>query len=66
MPRGAVVYLQAKKRKAAKGYDEYVVEEGMGMHEISQKFAVKVKRLRRMNDVDAEYVPQTGDVIKLR
>ena len=66
LPRGAVVYLQAKKRKAAKGYDEYVVEEGMGMHEISQKFAVKVKRLRRMNDVDAEYVPQTGDVIKLR
>lgn len=66
LPRGAVVYLQAKKRKAAEGYDEYVVEEGMGMREISQKFAVKLKRLRRMNDVDKEYVPQVGDTIRLR
>lgn len=66
LPRGAVVYLQAKKRKAAEGYSEYVVEEGMGMREISQKFAVKLKRLRRMNDVDEEYVPQVGDTIRLR
>lgn len=66
LPRGAVVYLQAKKRKAAKGYDQYVVEEGMGMKEISQKFAVKLKRLYRMNDLEEGYVPQIGEVIKLR
>lgn len=63
---GTVVYLQAKKRKAAKGYEEYVVEEGMGMPEISQKFAVKLRRLYRMNDVSEGYVPQVGEVIKLR
>ena len=66
LPRGAVVYLQAKKRKAAEGYDEYVVEEGMGTKEISQKFAVKLKKLRRMNSVDEDYVPQVGDTIRLR
>ena len=66
LPCGAVVYLQAKKRKAAKEYEEYVVEEGMGMREISQKFAVKLKKLYRMNDVDEEYVPQVGDTIRLR
>ena len=64
--RGDVVYLQAKKRKAAKGSDQYIVEEGMGMHEISQKFAVKLKRLYRMNDVKEGYVPNVGDVVILR
>ena len=66
LPAGTVVYLQAKKRKAAEGYDEYVVEEGMGMLEISQKFAVKLKRLCRMNDVSEDYVPQAGEIIRLR
>lgn len=66
LPSGAVVYLQAKKRRAAEGYEEYVVEEGMGMREISQKYAVKLRRLCRMNGVDEAYVPQTGEVIRLR
>lgn len=66
IPCDAVVYLQAKKRKAAKGSDEYVVEEGMDMRAISQKFAVKLKRLYRMNSVDEGYVPQVGETIKLR
>lgn len=66
LPCGAVVYLQAKKNKAAKGYDQYVVEEGMGMREISQKFAVKLKRLYKMNDVTEDYIPQVGEVIILR
>ena len=66
IPCDAVVYLQAKKRKAAKGSDEYVVEEGMDMRAISQKFAVKLKRLYRMNSVDEGYIPQVGEIIKLR
>jgi LysM repeat protein len=66
IPSDAVVYIRAKKRKAAKGNDEYVVEEGMGMREISQKFAVKLNRLYRMNSVDEGYVPQVGETIKLR
>ena len=63
---GTVVYLQAKKNKAAKGYDQYVVEEGMGMNEISQKFAVKLKKLCKINNVSEDYVPEVGEVIKLR
>lgn len=66
LPAGAVVYLQAKKRKAAEGFDEYVVEEGMGMMQISQKYAVKLKRLYKMNKVDEDYIPKVGDTIKLR
>ena len=63
---GTVVYLQAKKRKAAKGYEQYVVEEGMGMHEISQKYAVKLKNLCKMNNVPENYVPKVGEIITLR
>lgn len=66
LPKGAVVYLQAKKRKAAKGYDFYVVEEGMDMQDISQKYAVKLRRLYRMNKLEADYEPQVGDTIRLR
>jgi LysM repeat protein len=66
LPAGAVVYLQAKKRKAAEGFDEYVVEEGMGMMQISQKYAVKLKRLYKMNKVEEDYIPKVGDTIKLR
>lgn len=63
---GSVVYLQAKKAKAAKGYDEYVVEEGMGIWEISQKYGVKEKKLRKLNDFADDYIPNVGDVVILR
>lgn len=66
LPCGTVVYLQAKKSKAAKGYDEYIVEEGMGLWEISQKFGVKMKKLRKLNGFAEDYQPNTGDVIVLR
>ena len=66
LPYGTVVYLQAKKAKAAKGYDEYIVEEGMGMWEISQKYGVKVSKLRKLNGVADDYMPNVGDVIVLR
>jgi LysM repeat protein len=66
LPCGEVVYLQAKKGKAAKGCESYVVEEGMGMREISQKFAVRLKKLHRMNKCEEGHVPQVGDTIRLR
>lgn len=66
LPYGTVVYLQAKKAKAAKGYDEYIVEEGMGMWEISQKFGVKESKLRKKNGFAFDYEPKVGDVVILR
>lgn len=66
LPCGTVVYLQAKKSKAAKEYDEYYVEEGMGMWEISQKFGVKLSKLRKLNGFADDYQPEVGDKIVLR
>ena len=59
-------HTELKKGKAAKGNDVYVVEEGMGMREISQMFAVRLKKLYRMNNVKDGYVPQIGEEVRLR
>ena len=63
---GTVVYLQAKKRKAAKGCDEYRVESEISMQEISQMFGIKLKSLYRMNDADETYAPSHNEIIILR
>ena len=63
---GDIVYLQAKKRKAAKGCEEYRVQGQISLQEISQMFGIKLKSLRRMNDFDEEYAPSVGEIIILR
>lgn len=63
---GTVVYLQSKKKQAAKGLDKHVIEEGETMREIAQKYAVRLARLYKINGLDETYVPKEGDIIKLR
>lgn len=63
---GTVVYLQPKKARAAKLVDKYIAEGGETLWEISQRFAVKMKSLEKMNGVDASYVIRPEDTIVLR
>ncbi len=63
---GTVVYLRAKKAKAAKGVDKYVAEGGETLWEISQRFGVKLKKLLKMNGLDKDYEVRTEDEIRLR
>lgn len=63
---GTMVYLKAKKGKAAKGLDKHVIEEGETMRDISQRYAVKLSKLYRLNGFDEGYVPKEGDIIRLR
>lgn len=63
---GDVIYLRAKRAKSKK-YASYKVREGDSMHTISQVFGIKLKSLYRMNGLDPEeYVPQVGDLLRLR
>lgn len=64
--KGDIVYFQKKKSRADKPYYEHIVLIGESMHSISQKYGLKVKNLYRMNKRDYEYVPEEGDVLKLR
>ncbi len=64
---GEVVYLQPKKKKAAKGLDKHVVEgDDETLWEISQRYGVKMKSLCRMNGLTADSRLVDGEVIKLR
>lgn len=64
---GETVYLHAKKNKAARGVDKYVVgDEGESLRDISQKFAVKLSAIVKLNHLPRNHVPQEGDTILLR
>lgn len=64
--KGDIVYLQKKKSKADKPHYDHVVELGESMHSISQRFGMKLKSLYELNKLDKDYVPEEGDVLKLR
>lgn len=61
-----LVYFEKKKKKADKPYYEHVVKVGESMHSISQLYGIQVKNLYKMNKKDYEYVPEEGDILKLR
>ncbi len=65
---GDFVYLEKKQTKAAKQYDGtwHKVQKGESMFSISQKYAVRLKNLYKMNFKDADYSPMPGDLLKVR
>ena len=64
---GDIVYLEPKKSKTVRGLDKYIVgEDGESFHGICQRFAVKEKAIRKLNNLPAGYVPREGDEIILR
>lgn len=63
---GTVVYLQAKKKQTARGLDKYVCEGGENLRDISQRFAVSLKSIRKLNNIQGNPILREGDVIKLR
>lgn len=64
--KGDIVYLEMKKKKADKPYYDHEVQAGESMHSISQKYAVQLKSLYKINKKKPDYVPKKGDVLKLR
>jgi len=63
---GDIIYLKTKNKKAPKPYTVYVVKYGDSMHNISQKFGIRLKNLYKMNSKKSDYVPQIGDRLRLR
>ncbi len=61
-----VVYLEKKKKKADKPHYEHIVRVGESMHGISQIYGIQLSRLYKMNKKDSDYVPEEGDVLRLR
>lgn len=66
LKKGDVVYLEKKNRRAHKAYKTHRVQAGESMYLISQRYGIRLERLYKMNHQTLDYVPQTGDVLKLR
>ena len=63
---GTVVYLQKKKNRSAPGLDKYVVEGQQSLREISQRFAIRLNKLCKLNGITEDHVLKEGDIISLR
>jgi LysM repeat protein len=64
--QGDIIYLEKKKKKADKPNLNHRVQVGESMHSISQRYGLRLKYLYKMNHKDADYVPEVGDILKLR
>lgn len=63
---GEVVYIQRKRRRAAKDHPTHEVEAGETMHYISQLYGVRLRPLYRRNRMDWGEQPVVGETVNLR
>jgi len=63
---GQIIYLQPKRRKAARGNEIHKVLEGQTMYEISQIYGVKLKQLYKFNRMAEGEQPLEDTEIYLR
>ncbi len=65
---GDVVYLNKKRTKGDKSLKltPHRVQPGESMYDISQRYAIRLKNLYKLNALSPDYVPQVGDLIWLR
>lgn len=62
---GDIIYLQKKKKKAEKEYEQHVVRGGDSMWSIAQTYGVNVQSLMKRNKLSSATV-HTGQVLVLR
>ena len=63
---GTIVYVQPKKKQAAAHLDKYIAEGNESLRDISQRFAVKLKSLMKINGFDEGHQLKPGDTVMLR
>lgn len=63
---GDIVYLEPKNTEATPRYSTYTVRIGDSMHDIAQRYGIRLDRLYKLNNKDADYSPEEGDVLRLR
>ena len=64
---GTIVYLQPKKKQTVKGLDKHIVEsESETLHSIAQRYAITLKSLCKMNDLQQNHTLRPGDELLLR
>jgi len=63
---GTKVYLEIKQAKAARHLDYHIAEKGDTYYEISQKYAIRIDRILKYNNLSFNSILYPGDKIYLR
>ena len=63
---GDIVYFQKKNARAGKEYEYHTIQVGESMHSISQTYGIQLRNLYRLNKKSYDYIPEEGEVLKLR
>lgn len=63
---GQVLYIQPKRARAAQGLLVHTVEDAETMHSISQKYAIRLSSLYKMNLMDEGTECRPGQKLRLR
>lgn len=63
---GQIVYLQPKRRRASRENRYYVVREGETLYQVSQKFAIRLEKIYKKNDLNAGEQVSPGTKLRLR
>ncbi|MDR2359297.1 MAG: glucosaminidase domain-containing protein [Prevotellaceae bacterium] len=66
LQKGQVVYIEAKKRKAAKLQPVHIADKGETLWQISQHYAVKLSSLQKFNYLQNGQEPVEGQAIYMR
>jgi len=66
LPEDAHVYLEQKRSKFSGSRETYRASKGETALQISQKFGIRLKKLRKRNDWDDGYNPRGGELVYLR
>lgn len=63
---GTVVYLQMKKKKAAKKVDKYVADGGESLLDVAQRFGVRLHSLQKLNGMRDNVLLKPEQTVRLR
>ena len=65
---GDVLYLERKRKKAAKKYKDvpHVVQAGESMYTIAQRYGIRLESLYDMNNLPDDYAVQVNDRLRVR
>jgi LysM repeat protein len=63
---GTIVYLERKRERGDKDLSKHIAESGETMYFISQKYAIRLNSLYKINNMKKGDEPLAGYEIKLR
>lgn len=65
---GEIVYLHKKHKRAAKQWKNkyHVIQPGESMHDIAQKYGMRLSTLYNINNLEPNFIPRTGRQLRLR